>query len=71
MVGVRMFFGNVHAQENVLVSKEIKPSLGLGVGFLNYYGDVNSIGNQSSLMNQFAYEGFYCAKNKQLFRFRV
>lgn len=56
------FFGNMHAQENVLISKEIKPSLGLGVGFLNYYGDVNSIGNQSSLMNQFAYEVFIARK---------
>ena len=38
------------------VSKEAKPSIGLGVGFLNYYGDVNSIGNHNSLTNQFGYE---------------
>ena len=38
------------------VSKEAKPSIGVGVGFLNYYGDVNSIGNHNSLVNQFGYE---------------
>lgn len=45
----------VGAQESP-ASKEIKPSIGLGVGFLNYYGDVNSIGNHSSIVNQFGYE---------------
>lgn len=45
----------VHAQEASL-SKELKPSLGLGVGLLNYYGDLNSVGNHSSLINQFGYE---------------
>lgn len=44
-----------HGQDS-FASKEVKPSLGLGVGVFNYYGDVNSIGNHSSLMNQFAYE---------------
>ena len=38
------------------ISKEAKPSIGVGVGFLNYYGDVNSIGNHNSLVNQFGYE---------------
>lgn len=37
-------------------SKEVKPSIGLGIGFLNFYGDVNSLGNHSSLTNQFGYE---------------
>ena len=49
-------FGQVSAQEEQFVSKEVKPSLGLGIGFLNYYGDVSSIGNKSFLTNQFAYE---------------
>jgi hypothetical protein len=54
-------FGQVSAQEEQLISKEIKPSLGLGIGFLNYYGDVNSIGNKSFFNNQYAYE-FYIAR---------
>lgn len=39
-----------------LVSKESKPSIGLGIGVLNFYGDVNSLGNSSALLNQFGYE---------------
>ena len=54
-------FGQVSAQEEQFISKEIKPSLGLGIGFLNYYGDVNSIGNKSFFNNQYAYE-FYIAR---------
>ncbi len=41
---------------NSFDSKEVKPSIGLGLGFLNYYGEVNSLGNHSSLINQFGYE---------------
>ena len=50
----------VQAQDS-FASKEVKPSLGLGVGVFNYYGDVNSIGNHSSLINQFGYE-FHVAR---------
>lgn len=57
---VSILTGHLGAQtlpnEIIPVSKEVKPSIGLGVGFLNFYGDVNSIGNQNSLINQFAYE---------------
>ncbi len=53
-------FSYAQAQDS-FASKEVKPSLGIGVGVLNYYGDVNSIGNQSSLLNQFAYE-FHVAR---------
>lgn len=52
-----MSFGSLLAQNSDLPSsKEIKPSIGLGVGFLNYYGDVNSVGNHTSFINQFGYE---------------
>ena len=37
-------------------SKEVKPSLGIGVGVFNYFGDVNSIGNHSALNNPLGYE---------------
>ena len=50
----------VQAQDS-FASKEVKPSLGIGVGVFNYFGDVNSIGNQSSLMNQYGYE-FHVAR---------
>ncbi len=50
----------VRSQDS-FASKEVKPSLGLGIGVFNYYGDVNSIGNHSSLMNQFGYE-FHVAR---------
>lgn len=39
-----------------LISKESKPSIGLGLGVFNFYGDVNSLGKRSSLINQFGYE---------------
>ncbi len=42
-------------------SKEVKPSLGLGDGVFNYFGDVNSTGNHTSLLNQFGYE-FHVAR---------
>jgi hypothetical protein len=39
-----------------LISKEFKPSLGLGVGVLDYFGDINSNGRRSALNNPLAYE---------------
>lgn len=39
-----------------LISKESKPSIGLGLGVFNFYGDVNSLKKRSSLVNQFGYE---------------
>lgn len=42
-------------------SKELKPSLGFGVGYFNYFGDVNSNDNYSSLFSQLGYE-FHVAR---------
>ena len=53
-------FIGVQSQDD-FASKEVKPSLGLGIGVFNYFGDVNSIGNQTSLLNQFGYE-FHVAR---------
>lgn len=53
-------FVGVQSQDD-FASKEVKPSLGLGVGVFNYFGDVNSIGNHTSLSNQFGYE-FHVAR---------
>ncbi|MAW65707.1 MAG: hypothetical protein CMD18_05870 [Flavobacteriales bacterium] len=50
----------VQSQDD-FASKEVKPSLGLGIGVFNYFGDVNSIGNHTSLLNQFGYE-FHVAR---------
>ena len=60
VIAILFAFPYAQAQES-FASKEVKPSLGIGVGVFNYFGDVNSIGNQSSLMNQFAYE-FHVAR---------
>ncbi len=38
-----------------MASKEFRPSIGLGMGMINYYGDVNSNENHGSFHNQFGY----------------
>lgn len=61
-----LLVSSVYAQTNgTFDSKEVKPSIGLGVGFLNYYGEVNSLGNHSSLINQFGYEVHVARKINQ------
>jgi cell division protein FtsN len=51
---------NTYAQpvggaDESMVSKEFRPSIGLGMGMINYYGDVNSNENHGSFHNQFGY----------------
>lgn len=55
-----VFFTNAYAQPDLnddksMVSKEFRPSIGLGMGVLNYYGEVNSNKNHGALQNQFGY----------------
>lgn len=55
-----VFFSNAHAQsvldeDKPMASKEFRPSIGLGMGMLSYYGEVNSNKNHGSLQNQFGY----------------
>ena len=55
-----VFFSNAHAQSDLdedkpMASKEFRPSIGLGMGMLNYYGEVNSNKNHGSFQNQFGY----------------
>ncbi len=38
-----------------MASKEFRPSIGLGMGMLNFFGDVNSNENHGSFHNQFGY----------------
>lgn len=54
-----VFASNAIAQlekeDDNMASKEFRPSIGLGMGMINYYGDVNSNENHGSFHNQFGY----------------
>lgn len=45
----------VNQPEESMTSKEFRPSIGLGMGMLNYFGDVNSNENHGAFHNQFGY----------------
>ena len=48
-----------------LISKEFKPSLGLGIGVLDYFGDINSDGRRSAVNSPLAYELYVYRKINQ------
>ncbi len=61
LLALFLFTSTCAQPQDNFASKDVKPSLGLGLGVFNYFGDVNSGGNHSFLLNQTGYE-FHVAR---------